>query len=105
MTAATPEHLRNLADYCEGPDFRADTDEAVTAALRTAADRLEAVQELAADALTASERSIPTGAVMLALTADTAPQEPGPSRRVLITHPHDGHGPNDTCRDCEASDD
>lgn len=42
MTAPTPEYLRNLADYSEGPDFRADTDEAVTAALRAAADRLEA---------------------------------------------------------------
>lgn len=22
-------------------------------------------------------------------------------RRVLMTHPHDGHGPDDTCLDCE----
>jgi uncharacterized short protein YbdD (DUF466 family) len=24
----------------------------------------------------------------------------GEPKRMLMTHPHDGHGPNDTCRDC-----
>ncbi len=25
-------------------------------------------------------------------------------KRLLLTHPHDGHGPNDTCFDCRAAD-
>jgi len=27
--------------------------------------------------------------------------EQGEQKRVLMTHPHDGHGPDDTCFDCE----
>lgn len=74
MTAPTPEQLRALAD-----DVQHTVDngyelapENVVAALRTAAEQLEAVQEMCADALTAGERSIPLGALMLALPADTA---------------------------------
>lgn len=29
------------------------------------------------------------------------PVTPPSEKRMLMTHPHDGHGPNDTCRKCE----
>jgi hypothetical protein len=35
------------------------------------------------------------------LTAVNPYRKKPEDKRVLLTHPHDGHGPDDTCFDCE----
>lgn len=38
---------------------------------------------------------------VVALASAGAATQGGSPKRVLMTHPHDGHGEQDTCRDCQ----
>lgn len=94
MTATTPEQMRALADQVKNywPP-RAE----IQAALRAAADQLEAVRRWNhRDGYHLADRELDA-----ILAGDTAPLDPAPAKRMLLTHPHDGHGPDDTCRNCE----
>jgi hypothetical protein len=74
MTAPTPQQMRALADLSTS-DYRLRMNE-VRAALRAAADQLEAVRALERIYVDAWDSyAVPADALDAILTADTAPQE------------------------------
>lgn len=75
MTALLPQQMRELADL--GPLIHIESWDTVCAALRAAADQLEAVRALAevmSDMGTTDEAAL-AGKTLAILNADTAPQE------------------------------
>lgn len=95
------QNVRAVEEWARANDER-------DAALATLAKVREYVEGQARDIRTRYGHTGPAGYlghanacedVLAILDADApAPSEP---KRVLLTHPSDGHGPNDTCIDCE----